>query len=1187
MRRKKLLFYAKGLNPGGPEIALVSLLGQLSPEEYDVDLILFDNRRAPGAANLVEKIPDWVNVYDYVAETYFNTRAQEFPVLEKAGPYQLVDFTQKEPAPKSAAARKRKGGKTGKIAEGGQNAKGIRGTDEVKINKGKGGKAAAKPAQPTKSAKLTQSSKATKSAQSAKPIRTSSRSMETSTVQPIQVKAIKTPVKLRTQANGSSSEAMEAQIIEAGSVVFVETQSYSEQNQGDSEQAAADKAGKKAGNTDENKAGTKKRRAPGRSASRRSAETAFAGCEEDDPNELAHLDGAAGKLERKTARASAKKRKNVRASAQSQEKQLAAEQKAHLEGQLKNGIDTFLKGTLFRNLPQRTPVLRESGPAKKGPERDLSYSAYEYARAVVADQDYDWAFSYGEWVPTSFVAQEVQAQSKAVWVHGDEYSREELANLLAYEGYYEKVVFASHYISEKNTAYIPLLADKAVVVHNFCDNEPLKQLAQEPVEDLRLDERPLIVTIANIRNEKNCMKLLDVAQGLKKSGVSFHWVCVNNFPDETLQGEPRQASLRLCDKVRKKSAKLNLDGDISWINGTPNPYKYLKESHVLASLSDSQSWCSAIPEAKILGIPVVATRTGDALEQITDSVDGILTDFSVDEICGALRSVLKDKALQRRIRKNLQELEPEKAALEHFTHLVKRKRTPLQLQAPQHRVPADVSEGSISGKGTGEVAEKAGDRPGSQADKVLANREGKVAKAVDRALTKNEGKVLDKPDRAPVKNEVRAIEKALPKTSLSKTPPKREGQRAKSGRLRHIDNRTLIVLDNVNYIGGSHRAVRNLLQELNGLDISVFTAVMPTMATLKEWGHVKFVFPPDELWEAHLLPDLLCEDEPRKGLGYALKRVFSRTQTWLSNGRELKVYWKRLVGRKRRQLSAEYELRRKFSQYDTVCVIGEDSAYREIVANCSCRTKIAWIYTDYAAWKNSGMGARIASRRDAYIYARFSYIVFTSQASREGFVSLYPQLTAKTRVIGNALPVEAIRMAAQKTRRKLKIVTIARLDAPKGMDRMLRIAARLIYQGYDFTWNIVGSGPQEASLKKKVKAMNIQGYVNFLGEMANPYCVLGQADLFALFSEYEGLPNAVFEALILGIPVIATRVGGVTEQVVEGKNGWLVGNNEEEILKGLRYIMDNPEELDGLTNKMPVYCYDNADVIEQVQDLFL
>lgn len=69
--------------------------------------------------------------------------------------------------------------------------------------------------------------------------------------------------------------------------------------------------------------------------------------------------------------------------------------------------------------------------------------------------------------------------------------------------------------------------------------------------------------------------------------------------------------------------------------------------------------------------------------------------------------------------------------------------------------------------------------------------------------------------------------------------------------------------------------------------------------------------------------------------------------------------------------------------------------------------------------------------------------------------------------------------------------------------------------------------------------------------------------------------NTIIEAFILGTPVVATDVGGVSDLVVSGENGWLVDNNQNSITKMLKYIMDNPDEVDKMKVKVKTYSYDS------------
>jgi teichuronic acid biosynthesis glycosyltransferase TuaC len=97
---------------------------------------------------------------------------------------------------------------------------------------------------------------------------------------------------------------------------------------------------------------------------------------------------------------------------------------------------------------------------------------------------------------------------------------------------------------------------------------------------------------------------------------------------------------------------------------------------------------------------------------------------------------------------------------------------------------------------------------------------------------------------------------------------------------------------------------------------------------------------------------------------------------------------------------------------------------------------------------------------------------------------------------------------------------------------------------------LIGAGPLRANLESRAEAGAIAAQVRFAGAMrqAEVSGWLGAADLLCLSSLNEGMPNVVVEALASGVPVVATRVGGVPELVIEGVNGMLVPARSSEAL---------------------------------------
>jgi glycosyltransferase involved in cell wall biosynthesis len=142
-------------------------------------------------------------------------------------------------------------------------------------------------------------------------------------------------------------------------------------------------------------------------------------------------------------------------------------------------------------------------------------------------------------------------------------------------------------------------------------------------------------------------------------------------------------------------------------------------------------------------------------------------------------------------------------------------------------------------------------------------------------------------------------------------------------------------------------------------------------------------------------------------------------------------------------------------------------------------------------------------------------------------------------VVYNAyVPEAAPEVAVRPLATSRIIVSVGRLVPWKRVDQLIEIVAAHPSIGLA----IVGDGPERARLEEIVSALGLHGRVHFTGRLGRPatLALISAADLFVLNSTYEGFPHVVLEALGLGIPVLATAVGGTPEVVEHGVNGILV-----------------------------------------------
>jgi glycosyltransferase involved in cell wall biosynthesis len=133
---------------------------------------------------------------------------------------------------------------------------------------------------------------------------------------------------------------------------------------------------------------------------------------------------------------------------------------------------------------------------------------------------------------------------------------------------------------------------------------------------------------------------------------------------------------------------------------------------------------------------------------------------------------------------------------------------------------------------------------------------------------------------------------------------------------------------------------------------------------------------------------------------------------------------------------------------------------------------------------------------------------------------------------------------------ELVVTTVANLRATKDHATLFRAAALVSEQAPITRFLVVGQGPLEHELERLHERLGLGDRVQLLGQRDDVPRVLAASDVFALSSRYEGLPVALMEALALGVPVVATRVGGIPEVVTDGVEGRLVPAEQHALLAG-------------------------------------
>lgn len=164
--------------------------------------------------------------------------------------------------------------------------------------------------------------------------------------------------------------------------------------------------------------------------------------------------------------------------------------------------------------------------------------------------------------------------------------------------------------------------------------------------------------------------------------------------------------------------------------------------------------------------------------------------------------------------------------------------------------------------------------------------------------------------------------------------------------------------------------------------------------------------------------------------------------------------------------------------------------------------------------------------------------------------------SAKLLTIHNGMKDIAIDLKANPAQTDpIKVAMVARFDRQK--DQATLIAA---CQNLNVKLVLIGDGPSLDKTKKTVEQLGMSHQVSFLGFRQDIAEILAEVQIYALVSNWEGLPCTIIEAMRAGLPVVASDVGGVSEIVLDGHTGYLVPRGDAKALRQkLSYLLNHEQ----------------------------
>lgn len=222
---------------------------------------------------------------------------------------------------------------------------------------------------------------------------------------------------------------------------------------------------------------------------------------------------------------------------------------------------------------------------------------------------------------------------------------------------------------------------------------------------------------------------------------------------------------------------------------------------------------------------------------------------------------------------------------------------------------------------------------------------------------------------------------------------------------------------------------------------------------------------------------------------------------------------------------------------------------------------VTQIATDPTYLLSKSRLARIAYRR---AFAQSDRIIFQTRAALEYFDD---DVRRKGIIISNPLRNGITHNSAPFSERTQEVVSFGRLVPQKRFDVLIAAFANLHARYPEFRLSIFGEGPLRANLQEQIDTLGITDVATLAGFRDDIHDRIRDSAIYALSSEVEGLPNAMLEAMAIGVASVCTdcRPGGARETIDEFKSGVLVRANDPEALAdGMASLIEDPERADAL-----------------------
>lgn len=280
------------------------------------------------------------------------------------------------------------------------------------------------------------------------------------------------------------------------------------------------------------------------------------------------------------------------------------------------------------------------------------------------------------------------------------------------------------------------------------------------------------------------------------------------------------------------------------------------------------------------------------------------------------------------------------------------------------------------------------------------------------------------------------------------------------------------------------------------------------------------------------------------------------------------------------QLNAWKTFKKLPDHYDIAVAYSQnDYSPYYVIDKVEADRKVMWYHN--GAYEKTGK----KYERDKQYYEKFDFIVAVSSDCKRVLQTKFEFPEGKLVVLRNICDVSAVREKADMfipesfDDNNLHLVTVGRMTKEKGPDIAVEVCKKLCDRGMPVKWHWVGDGNQREAIEQKVQEYGLQKRFIFEGNQVNPYPYIKSADVYVQPSYYEAYSTTVTEAKVLRKPIVVTDVGGMRDQLIDGKIAKIVPVSGEQIENAILFLLKEAKMHNGLQNEpyMPGYIENNLD----------